>query len=170
MATKLIVMLGFVVAFAAGMAVGVRDHALIVPASTTSTPTTHPNRAGWLVAELDLTPDQQEKLNDIWSKTARSGNRGQEDIRRQFRKERDDAIAALIPSQNQPAYEQAVKTYSDHMEQLEQQWRSAYENAVEQTKQILTPSQRSKYEEILSRNQWDRRAGDRATTRPTSPQ
>jgi Spy/CpxP family protein refolding chaperone len=41
---------------------------------------------------------------------------------------------------------------------------------VEKTKQILTPQQRQKYEEILARNQWDRHPGDRATTRPAAVQ
>jgi Spy/CpxP family protein refolding chaperone len=170
MTTKLIVMLGFLVAFAAGVAVGLQNHGLIAPqSSSNSNPTTHPNRRAWLVTELNLTPDQQQQLNQIWSETARRGDHETDDQRRQIRKQRDDAISALVHPEDKSAYEQIMKNYSDQMSALEQQWRSSFESAVERTKQILTPQQREKYEEILAKNQWDRRAGDRATTRP-SPQ
>ena len=39
---------------------------------------------------------------------------------------------------------------------LEQESRNAYDTAVKKTNEILTPEQRTKYEEILKRNQWDR--------------
>src|SRR5450432_2513554 len=170
MTTKLIVMLGFLVAFAAGIAVGVQNRVLIVSKSANVlNPTTRPNRHGWLVAELNLTPDQQQQLNQIWSDTAHRGNHEQgEDLRRQYRKERDGAISALIRPDDRGAYDEILKKFSDRTSALEQEWRGSYENAVEQTKQILTPQQRTKYEEILARNQWDRRAGDRATSRPAS--
>jgi Spy/CpxP family protein refolding chaperone len=167
MGTKLIVLLGFAVAFAAGIVVGVQNHNLI-PASISKQWMAHPDRHGWLVAELNLTPDQQQQLHDIWSDAFHRGGHENEDQRRELRKDRDDAISALIHPEDKPAYDQVMKNYSDQMSVLEQQWRGSFDSAVEKTKQILTPQQREKYEEILARNQWDRRPGDRATTRPAS--
>jgi Spy/CpxP family protein refolding chaperone len=194
-------MLGFVVAFAAGLMTGVRSHT--APSVTPTSPSPLPPGPGtrpfpggprgqhsFLTRELSLTPDQQDKLKEIWSKMAILGPREQDELRRQYRNERDEAIAALIHTEDLAAYDKILKAHSDKLAVLDQQFRDAYQAAVESTKQILTPEQRAKYEEILKRNQaWDqgprggprrggdrppppgmdeepRRAGDRATTRP----
>jgi Spy/CpxP family protein refolding chaperone len=161
-------MLGFAVAFAAGIVVGVQNR-YFIPGSM-SKGTGHEDRHSWLVGELNLTADQQKQLNDIWSDAFHRGGHENEDQRKEIHKQRDDAISALIHSEDKPAYEQIQKNYSDQMSALEQQWHSSFESAVEKTKQILTPQQRQKYEEILARNQWDRHSGDRATTRPAAVQ
>ena len=169
MMTKLVVMLGFAVAFCAGVVVGLQNHGRFI-AGSMGNPTTHPDRHSWLVAELNLTADQQKQLNDIWSDAFHRGGHENDDRRREIRKQRDDAVAGLIHLEDKPAFDQIMKNYSDQMSDLEQQWHGSFENAIERTKQILTDSQRAKYEEILARNQWDRHSGDRATTRPTAVQ
>ncbi|HEY7118526.1 MAG TPA: hypothetical protein VH475_18190, partial [Tepidisphaeraceae bacterium] len=86
---KLIVVVGFVIAFAAGWVVALRTH--VAPESLVA-PTTlvppGPGRHGWLTAELNLRPDQQEQMKKIWSDTAHRGRQEQDDRRRAFRKER----------------------------------------------------------------------------------
>jgi len=67
--TKLIVIIGFAVSFAAGLMVGM-DSRRAGNASHAS-PTTHPSYPSWLVAELNLAPKQQEEMQKIWSETAR---------------------------------------------------------------------------------------------------
>src|SRR5262249_39249374 len=129
---------------------------------------------GFLTRELNLTSEQQDKLKEIWSNMALMGPREQDELRRQYRTERDEAIAALIHTEDLPAYDKILKVHTDKLAVLDQQFRDAYQAAVESTKQILTPEQRTKYEEILKRNQaWeqgprgggggprDRRGGDR---------
>jgi Spy/CpxP family protein refolding chaperone len=171
--TKLLLVVGFVIAFGAGMVVGPR---VIHPAAPP--PTSRPSGpTGWLTTELNLSADQQEQLKKIWSETARRGNREQEERRRQYRRERDEAIAALIRPEDKGDYDQVLKTYSEKTAAMEQQWRNAFQASVEKTKQILTPVQRARYDELLKRgtdrgpggpreHDQGRRVDDHATSRP----
>src|SRR5258706_5224053 len=168
---KLLLIIGFLVAFGAGVAVGPKiwHHAIAAP---TTRPT---HQGGWLTTELNLTPDQQEQMKKIWSDTAHRGNREQEDRRRQFRKDRDDALAALISPKDRDTYDQVLKTYAERNAAMDREWRNSYLAAVERTKQILTVEQRNKYEELLKNREAEhaareretgRRVDDRATSRP----
>src|ERR1044072_4686564 len=103
--TKFVVILGFLIAFAAGLVVGIESRQ-----SNAAAPTTRPSRAGWLAGELNLTTQQQEQLSKIWSETARRGRSPeQEDRRHQLRKERDESIAALVAPQDKTRFEQIMK-------------------------------------------------------------
>src|SRR4051794_26260922 len=107
--TKLVVIIGFVVSFAAGLIVGVASR----QASMAAPPTTRPTRMGWLASELTLSPEQQQQLTKIWSETADRGRREHEDARHQFRRERDEAIAGLLHPEDMGAYDQIQKQYMD---------------------------------------------------------
>lgn len=184
MTTKLIVLVAFTLAFLAGLTVGRRtprdDAQLSAAAAETvlNSPTTAPsrgNRNSWLAAQLNLSADQQEQLKKIWSDVARRGSARdgqQEDPRRKLRRERDEAIAALVRPEDRAAYDRIQTTYTQQSDALEQQWQASYQNAVERTKAVLTDEQRAKYESILKNNQWSggqppRRDRDR-TTQPTT--
>src|SRR6185437_11592650 len=110
--TKLVVLIGFCVAFAAGMTVGMKRGRVTQPAAPAVMPATMPTSrpshrgGGFLPSALNLTQDQQEKLSKIWSETARGGRSMQEDRRRQLRQKRDETIASLIPPADQAKYEQ----------------------------------------------------------------
>jgi Spy/CpxP family protein refolding chaperone len=175
---KLIVILGFILSLAAGVVIGSKA---IAPASSdppqppTTAPTNRPSRGGWLSQELGLSPDQREKLDAIWSATANRGRDDHNDRRRDFRRERDAAIADLVPAARLGEYDQIINTYNDRVAALEQESREAYEAAVEKTKEILTPEQRVRYEELLKRHKWgpgaarDRHGGRRSETRASTP-
>ncbi len=144
------------VAFAAGLAVGLR------PRAVTPAPTTRPSRhGGWLAAELKLTPEQQEQMEKIWSETAFRGRHDREEQRRELARRRDQAIADLIRPEDKPKYEQALKAYSDQVEALDNESRLAFQAAVEQTKQILTPEQRTRYEQLRQHQESERGRHDR---------
>jgi len=168
---KLLLIIGFMMAFGAGLLIGpkLRHEAAAAPATRPS------HQGGWLTTELSLTPDQQEQMKKIWSETAHRGNREQEDRRRQLRKERDDAIAALISPGDKDKFDQVLKTYAEHNAAMDREWRNSFVTAVERTKQILTVEQRQKYEELLKNREAEhaareretgRRVDDRATSRP----
>jgi Spy/CpxP family protein refolding chaperone len=144
---------------------------------------------GFLERYLDLDHDQKKKMFEIWSEVARRKPWESEDKRRQFRKEKDDAVAALIRPEDYGKFDQILKTYSDRLAALEQEERAAFARAEEQTKAILKPEQREKYENFLKQHAGDRdrRAGPggrdrgpdkehprrpetRPTTRPSAPQ
>src|SRR5689334_17328190 len=104
--TKLVVIVGFCVAFAAGLTVGMsrarQEGGNLPPASM---PTSHPHRG--FLSELNVTPEQHEKLDKIWE-FARTG-RGEQDRQRQvLREKRDAAIQSLIPAQDREKYEKAL--------------------------------------------------------------
>lgn len=149
--TRLTVVIGFVVTFVAGLMVGMERRSAAPLAPQASTQPSRPPR-GWWVGELNLTPDQQEQMRQIWSEAARFGGREQEDRRRLYRQERDDAIVALIRPEDAAKHEQILRDYAEKMAALDSEWRSSYENAVERTKRILTPVQREQYETILKRH------------------
>src|SRR5437868_3006360 len=104
MTTKLMVLAGFCVAFAAGVVAGMSGRDLLRPANAApsgATPTTGPGGPhhggsgggpGWLAKELNLSPEQQEQMRQIWSETARRGRGERDEQRRQYRKDREDAI------------------------------------------------------------------------------
>jgi Spy/CpxP family protein refolding chaperone len=193
MTTKLLILACFCAAFAAGVMVGLYNSPRVSgnfasPSAPTTGPSTRPVRhrgGGFLASELSLTSEQQAQMDKIWSETARRGGHDREE-RGQYRKERDDAIAALIRPDDKTAYQQILDTYQKKMEALDAQRRSAFESAVKQTKELLSPEQLVKYEAILKRNQWEggpqrggdrsqspnfdhsRRTGDRATTQASS--
>ncbi len=159
--TKVVVVVSFLVAFAAGLVVGAEVRRAGSP------PAKGPGRhGGWLAAELSLSAAQQEQLEAIWSETASQGRRQREERRRDLYRQRDEAIAALVRPEDRPRYDAILQNHADQMTQLESEWRSSFEAAVERTKQILTPEQRVKYEEVVQRHQggrepWERHRGER---------
>ncbi|HOB75713.1 MAG TPA: Spy/CpxP family protein refolding chaperone [Phycisphaerae bacterium] len=159
--TKALVVVCFVAAFAAGLVVGLQWRAPEPPQ------TKRPSRGGgWLARELDLTPSQQEELDKIWSQIARSGGREREERRRQLYRERDEAIVALIRPEDELLYEAILSDYAAQMAELDAEWRTAFDDAVERTRQILTPDQQARCDQLLQRlhrerGPYDWRRGER---------
>jgi Spy/CpxP family protein refolding chaperone len=164
MTTKLTVLLGFVVAFSAGLLTGLnsRPQAPVNSVPSTTYPSNFQGRRGdrdrdgFLARELGLTPEQRDQMKEIWSSVATRGRREQDELRRQYRDERDEAIAALIHTTDLQAYDAILKQHQAKLAAMDQEFSSAWEAAVERTKGILTPEQRTKYEEFVKRNQrWE---------------
>jgi Spy/CpxP family protein refolding chaperone len=149
--TRLVVALGFLVAFAAGFVVGVRQRPL-----DDALPPKPARDGGWLAAELKLTPDQQERMDAIWSETAFRGRHEREERRREITRARDEAIVGLIRAEDQPKYEEILARHEEQMDALDREWKDAFHDAVRQTKEILTPEQRERYERLLERKPSDR--------------
>ena len=165
--TKLVVLIGFGVAFAAGLTVGtsrVRQRQQM-EAGASATPSTRPSHRGFLPSELNLTQEQQEQLSKIWSEAARGGRSEQDDRRKQLRQKRDETIASLIRPEDKEKYEQTLKDYADQATAIDREMRDRFKKSVEETKQILTPEQRTKYEEILSRHPFGGPGGPSARER-----
>lgn len=163
--TRLVVIIGFVIAFAAGVMVGLGVEQRSV-ASPGNGATTMPSHRGPL-AELNLTPQQEQSLKEIWSDTAHRGHGEQDDRRRQLRQQRDEALAALIRPEDKAKYDAAIKSYNDQMSAMNAEMHKSFEDSVARTKALLTAEQRVRYEEILKRRQheWGH---DRETTRRSS--
>ena len=181
--TKVVLVIGFVVAFCAGLFSGLAvrgREALATSSSAVAPAATRPVGPGGLLAtELGLTAEQREQMNRIWGENARALRHQQDQRRSQFRKEREDAIAALIRPEDRAKYDEVQRVHAQHMTDLEKELRASWQKGVEETREILTAEQRVKYEEFLKRReaerasggghdqqQQNRRAEERATSRP----
>lgn len=149
--TRLAVLLGFAVSFSAGLMVG------LVSERGPTRPHDKPprDRSSWLAEQLKLTPEQVRQMQEIWSETARRGGREQGERRQHLRRQRDEAIAALVPEARRPDYERILNEFAAANEAIENEWRGSFDRAVARTKEILTPEQRERYEQLLSRQGWD---------------
>lgn len=150
--SKLLVLVSFLAAFAAGVAVGVKWFPQMEPAAT-GQPTTRPEgRDGWLARQLELTSEQQEQMKKIWSEMPR---RWHERGDRQLFREREEAIAALLGPENKPRYDEIWKQLGEQRAVLDRERQESWQRALEQSNEaiaaLLGPEKRARYEEIQQR-------------------
>lgn len=170
---KIIIVLGFALAFGAGVVTGMllRQKAVEAraadPLKVVEPPKTRPS----LSTDLDLKPEQEEQMHKIWS----SVRQQMDDRRRVLRKERDEAIDRLLTAEQKPLYEKVRADYEAKMSPSDLEGRRIFDEAVKQTKAILNDKQRVRYEEILKKREsgWHgrgpgRRPDEKATSRPAS--
>ena len=158
---KLIVTIGFLVAFAAGLTVGFETRKSAPAAQPPTTKPSGPQRSGFLREALNLSPDQQEKMKKIWGDGPPANFKDQRERRDKCRGERDEAVLGLMTAEQKEKYDQIQKDYRAKVDAIDQELRADFQKKVEQTKEILTPEQQTKYDELLARRQpFDRGPGD----------
>jgi hypothetical protein len=139
-------LLGFALAaiclvFASGIAVGVVGRRAL-----------RPNRfQSVLVEELDLTPDQRREIQRVWSEVAEKHTPVPMEEMARADAERWQAIDQLLTPQQRAQLAQVQQRFEDRMQGLDQGNRERAARAEEQTRQLLTPPQREKYERLLAR-------------------
>lgn len=140
--TSIMLSIAFVLVFAAGIAVGtVAQHR-----------TKPPKDFGAFLAEkLDLTADQQTQMKAIWSKAMSRDTSGRNRYQ-ELREQRDAAINALLGPSQMVEYQAIIDTYKDQFNKLRQSRREAIDNAVAQTRKILTPRQLELYDKLRPEN------------------
>lgn len=146
--TAIILLVAFLLAFAAGTAVGLWSAKPAPPGEPRS----------WLDNELKLTPEQKEQMKAIWSDNMGLVFQAQGQKRTAIAQERDQAIQALLTAEQKLQYEQIQQEFSRKSEELGQERKKAFDEAVERTKAILTPEQAKQYDELMKR-QRDRGPG-----------
>ena len=167
--SKVLLIVCFAVTFAAGGAAG-----LLVGTLGKSQAAGHGH--SWLMDQLDLSDAQRAQMREIWSKAGEGAGRGYWESRRALGEARDKAVGDLIAPERKEAFEAAMKDYNDKVKELSDQRKKAYDQAVERTRQILTPGQVRKYDELMKqqreRGASGRGGGRRATTtsRPATDQ
>ncbi len=145
MKTRLVLTAAFVLVFAAGGSLG------LVLARR---PAPHERGPGsWLTQELNLNAEQREQMKKIWSEAMGDGFRRDGEQRRSFSQQRDQQIRDLMTPEQQAKYDAIQQEYAKHLEELSQQRKARFEEAVARTKKILTPQQVVKYEEMLKQRE-----------------
>jgi Spy/CpxP family protein refolding chaperone len=165
---KLIVIAGFVVAFGAGIVSGMLSRRTVI-----DPPKPPPHRTPF--AELNLTPEQEKQMREIWSGVMKHG-RDYEDLRRKARDERTESVAALARSSGREAEYNAIQAkYTEKLTTLDQERKKLFEEGVEKTRKILDPEQQKKYEEMRKKRETEGRGRgpgprpeERATSRPAN--
>jgi len=156
--TKLVVIFGFIMAFVAGLIVGVNRPQQVTDTNPLAVPppTTRQSRESELDTLLNLRPEQRAEMKTIWSEMADRGRKQHEDLRRDLRKQRDDKIQALLSPEQKAQFEQVQKEYAEQTMAMDREMRANFEASVKATKALLDPDQRVKYDEWLEKRQWGR--------------
>ena len=128
-------------AFVSGVAVGVVGRRAFQPTNSQSV----------LVEELDLTPDQRHKIQRIWSEVAEHHTPVPMEEIEKADAERWQAIDQLLTPEQRTQYAEIQQRFEARMQGLDQGNRERAARAEEQTRQLLTPAQREKYERLLAR-------------------
>jgi Spy/CpxP family protein refolding chaperone len=140
--TKSLLLLSFALVFIAGAAIG----RLMAPK-----PESGGDRRSWLTEELQLSVEQRERMEEIWSEVMGRLRSPDRDQRREMAAERDQAVMDLLSEEQRAQYGEIHAEFDRKMDELSEEREAAFHEAVEKTKQILTPEQRVKYEELLTR-------------------
>ena len=127
--------------FVSGVAVGVVGRRAFQPNKFQSV----------LVEELDLTPDQRRQIQQIWSEVAESHSPVPMAELEKADAERWQAIDQLLTPPQRTQLAQIQQRFEDRMQELDGGNRVRMGQAEEQTRQLLTPAQREKYERLLAR-------------------
>ena len=142
---RVLIVCFFVVTLGAGVAAGL----LAAKLPAVSSQVVMPSDAS-LAGQLNLTAEQAEKMRKIWE--------GVRDLSRESyrtaikdEQQRDSAIRALIPAEKLSAYNEILRNYAEQGARLKGNREAVFDQAVKETRAILTDSQRAKYDEILKK-------------------
>jgi Spy/CpxP family protein refolding chaperone len=127
--------------FASGVAVGVVGRRAFQPIKFRSV----------LVEELDLTPRQRYQLQQVWGDVAKSRTPVPMEELEKVDAERWQAIDQLLTPEQRTQHARIQERFEARMQELDQGNRARVAAAEEQTRQVLTPAQREKYERLLAR-------------------
>lgn len=98
---------------------------------------------------LQLSPTQRDQIRDIWLKMQGTSD----DCYRQAKsldQQEHDAIINLLNRDQKEQYEKIHQDYQDKYTANTAKRQAAFDQAVENTKKLLTDSQRRRYEQILT--------------------
>lgn len=137
--TRVVLILAFVLAAAAGGALGlVANRAL-----------ERRERGSWLGRQLDLTAHQREQMRRIWSDAMR---RAREDVfeqRMELWRQRQGEIESLLTEEQKSKYDAIIQKFEQRQEELNRKRHAIFQRAHEQTREILNESQRKQFDRML---------------------
>jgi cell division protein ZapA (FtsZ GTPase activity inhibitor) len=140
--TKAIILTAFLLAMGAGVAVGMLSSRALPPQN---------NMRARFIEELQLTPEQQKQIDGIWMEQMRGRMREFADEFRSIQQQRETAIAGLMSADQKEKYDQINQQFAQRARDLWKRGEEAFEAASARTRQILTESQRPKFDEMLNK-------------------
>jgi Spy/CpxP family protein refolding chaperone len=151
--TKILLLVAFVAVFFAGLTIGLF-------AGRNCPPRHGPP---WLAAELELSPDQVEKMKEIWSKIDPPDPHLGEMARQDLASQRDEAIKKLLGPDQISSFERIIREYESKREERQLEMMAPLDEAFARTREILTEEQLKKFEELEKRmrERGHRRGGPR---------
>ncbi len=142
---KVLAAIALCMAYVAGIATGWAGYTLTGE---------HPPRPGekdsWLSHTLQLTDEQRETMEAIWS--PESSGRDGEDPRARIRAmydERDNEVRNLLTEAQQAQFDAIYRTLEEKKDALSEERRVRHEEAIQKTMAILTPEQQKEYQKIV---------------------
>jgi hypothetical protein len=120
-----------------------------------------------LVDQLQLTPQQRERMRTIWEQV-RGDVQGCYQDAQDLQRRRQQALVAMLSDEQKAEFDRICTEYSAKFTQLTKRRDQAFQNAVQQTRKLLNDSQRQRYEQILHDrlgNEWHQAE----SMRPQSP-
>jgi hypothetical protein len=128
----------------------------------------------WMADQLDLTPDQQQKMDAIWADTRQKIDKTFQ-RRRDMEKQRQQAVHELLTEQQRAAWEKINQDFQDQRDELFKERNAVIQDAEERSRALLSEDQQKKWD-ILSKQMrerhgqpgdHDRWPNNKSTTQPT---
>lgn len=136
---KAIILISFILIFAAGAAVGV----------SVQRSGERPRHRPGLFGGLDLTPEQREEVQRIWFGQTGPDRPHMFDQVRRLEEEREQAVLDLLTEEQRALYDELMQAHERKLNEFSEERRRDFESKVEQTMEVLTESQREKFGEFI---------------------
>ena len=149
--TKAAIVMAFVLALAAGAALGMLG--------SRSLPR-HGGGESWLTNELQLSPEQQKKMNDIWTDLLKTKGHEFGDQMHALQQQREAAIAKLLSDSQKADYQRINDEFAQRGRELWKQAEQQFNAAADRTRLILTDTQRPKYDALVEKFRADGASGN----------
>lgn len=146
--TKAVISVSFVLALGAGVALGMLGSRTLPQRGD---PRSH------IVDALQLTPEQQAQMDEIWSGLIRDRGRQYGEEMRIIQEEHDAALNAMLSSEQKQEYDRINAEFARKMQEIWKKAEQEFRAATEKTRAILSPSQQATFDEMLK--QFTERAG-----------
>lgn len=139
--TRWMMLIAFLLSFAAGAVFGALFHR--AHSSETS--------PMGLARSLNLKPEQETKLQQIWSDLIHKPSAYPDEERLRLARERDAEIRKLLTPEQLSQFEKISENFTQQLREQALRRKARIEEAVKNTKEILTEEQRKKYEILLQK-------------------
>jgi hypothetical protein len=139
--TKAIFGLAFLLAIGAGVALGML--------TARQTPAPQDGKGNWFVEQLQLTPDQQKKMEEIWGKLIREKGREYGEEARQLQIQREADVAGVFNPEQRSEYDRINQKYALKGQELWKRFEQEFVHATEMSRAILYDNQRRKFDGMM---------------------